>query len=323
MSLTQHDLILKRIITLIFSLPFALTALTVRYGPLASEFLLPEWFMVWLWPLVGAVTLTGYLLFSVILSPQTDFRFIALFVASGLFLACISVAAGIHIHPDFFGSAFQYSFCMPVIWIYRIWSTSNNHLQKHTSQTIARTGFILAAFYTEWIMLMGYAIVSRTEPRPIEAMIYNVYNVILVIILFISSRQISLRSMNTIEVHENALTINHRDIVSMAGQKKTMLLHAFATAPDRRLRCPEIQKISYPEQENSALDCPGCLSSQTKAALCGRYRTTYNAILDLKKLLDFLEIGTIVASENRRNILTEGWKLILFENVKLVVKKPL
>jgi hypothetical protein len=107
----------------------------------------------------------------------------------------------------------------------------------------------------------------------------------------------------------------------MAGAKKTALLQAFARARDRRLKCPEIQAIMYPEQDNGALDCGTCASSNTKAALCGRYRTTYNAILDLKKLMEFLEIGTIVSSENRRNILAEGWKLILFENVRLVVRE--
>jgi hypothetical protein len=46
----------------------------------------------------------------------------------------------------------------------------------------------------------------------------------------------------------------------------------------------------------------------------------YNGILDLKKTLETFELGTILPPSNRRNILTEGWKLMLFEGVRLRVR---
>ena len=52
---------------------------------------------------------------------------------------------------------------------------------------------------------------------------------------------------------------------------------------------------------------------------CATYRNLKNRINDAKKYLELLQIGTIVpAEENRREIKITGWRLRLFDDVRLV-----
>ena len=87
------------------------------------------------------------------------------------------------------------------------------------------------------------------------------------------------------------------------------------------LRCADLQKLLHPDSFADEGSCATCVDESRKAAMCSQYRTTYNSILETKKLLEFLGVGTITSSDNRRNILQDGWKLVLFENVRLEVKK--
>jgi len=47
-----------------------------------------------------------------------------------------------------------------------------------------------------------------------------------------------------------------------------------------------------------------------------KYKNIYNRILDIKKLFESLDIGTIISPDNERNILTEGWKLRFFDDIR-------
>jgi len=321
MSGTKLERALERILTLFFSLPMGIVGLTVLFGPLASSNQLPKWFMDFYGPMLLSIIILNYASLRWILSHKTIIRFLISLIIVEAIMVIFSIYAGTHIHRDFFTASFQYIICVPAIVLYYLQSKSAPQLNKGTRRVMGQAGYILAAFYTEWIMLMGYAITTRAEPRPIESMFYNLFNLILVLILFFSSRQIKRLSFSLIEIDKNTLFINTRDITSVAGPKKILLLYAFASTPERRLRCSDIQKIMHSEAGDSDTDCSMCSEENQKAAQCSQYRTTYNTVLQLKKLLEFMEIGSITSSDNRRNILTEGWKFVLFENVRMNIKK--
>lgn len=321
MTKEEYRIFIARLLSLFFALPFPVVALMVRYGPLSALTGNPGWFRVWFWPILAINVALGYGSFRLVLSRKRFTSFTVILTGTLLVNTAVSILMALAAHRDFFTATFQYILSIPAALLLYLQLDNPHNLRKETLRTIGRIGYVLSVFYAEWIMLMGYAIATREEPRPIESIIYNIYNLTLVLILFALSRQIDIKSQTTVASAPGSLILNGRDISSMTGQKKMLLMNAFAMSQSRTLRCPEIQRLMAGPDDGETEGCAQCLSQPAKAAQCGRYRNTYNTILDLKKLLEILEIGSISASENRRNILAEGWKLVLFENVRLTAKK--
>ena len=321
MSGTRIDRTLSRILSVFFSLPIGIVGLSVLFGPLSSSDQLPKWFLDFFGPIMLAIIIFNYIALRWIFSNNAILPFLVSLVLLESLMVMMSLYAGVNLHRDFFTASFQYILCVPAMVLFYLQSKSAPRINKPTRRVMGQAGYILAAFYTEWIMLMGYAIATRAEPRPIESIFYNLFNLTLVLILFFSSRQIKRLSFNFIEIDKSSLFINTRDVSSVAGPKKTLLLYEFASKAERRLRCSDIQKIMHSDTGEINTDCALCTEENQKAAQCSQYRTTYNTVLQLKKLLEFMEIGSITSSDNRRNILTDGWKFVLFENVKIDIKK--
>ena len=321
MNGTKTDRSLSQILSVFFSLPIAIVGLAVLFGPMASLDPLPEWFLNFYAPILLTVIIFNYIVLRWIFSNTALIPFLISLVLLEAFMVMLSLYAGVNLHRDFFTASFQYILSVPAMVLFYLQSTSAPQINKSTRRIMGQAGFILSILYTEWIMMMGYAISTRAEPRPIESIFYNVFNLALVLILFFCSHQIKKSSLTIIEIDKETLLINTRDITSIAGPKKTLLLYEFASTPERRLRCSDIQKIMHSDTADITTDCNLCAEEKQKAAQCSQYRTTYNTVLQLKKLLEFMEIGSITSSDNRRNILTEGWKFVLFENVKIDIKK--
>jgi hypothetical protein len=169
---------------------------------------------------------------------------------------------------------------------------------------------------------MGYAIVTRAEPRPIEAMIYNAYNIPLSLVLLLVSRGVERRALRTLSIGAGGVTVDGKPIDTMLGERRSTLLAAFAAAPDRRLRCPDVHAAlasrAHAPDRTPRASCEDCDANGMKATSCVDYRSAYNSLLDLKKTLEFLEIGSITSPDNKRRVLAEGWRLTLFENARIV-----
>ncbi|HRZ64073.1 MAG TPA: hypothetical protein P5133_04030, partial [Spirochaetia bacterium] len=178
--------------------------------------------------------------------------------------------------------------------------------------------------FTAWIMLMGYAIATRAEPRPLESIAYNSYNALLDLALLAASRALVLRSYRTLSLRgDGAVLLDGAPIDFVLGAAGLRILRAFLSSPERRATCAEIGRGHGGEagrgpRSPRRAGCASCAAGEVKASLCPEYRATYNRVLELKKLLEFLEVGTILPPKNKRQILAEGWRLLLFENVRLV-----
>jgi len=309
MNETKYAAALRHFLALFFSLPYGIVLLAVALEPGSEASPVSGMLLKYaLWLLVPELLLS-FLAYLRILEHKHFIPFSLMLVGTGLFLCGLTVVSGIYINRDFFTATFQYILSLPAIFLFHLWAAPSSAIQKNTLRSLSTAGFILAVLYSQWIMLMGYAIATRAEPRPIEALVYNVYNLLLVWVIVLMSRRIREKSGNTVLAGKSVLRIGDKDISTILGAKKVQLFHLFASAPNRHLRCAEIQV------------CGECDEKTAKATLCPRYRHTYNMILDLKKILEFLEIGTITTALNRRDILTEGWKLVLFENVRISVIK--
>ncbi len=317
---------------LFLSLPFAVSSIALAIGPSTVD-ALPDGTLARALPLLAAcMTIAGYTAYSYAFSKKRFIPFLAAASSVCFSLIALSAVAGILLHRDFFTAAFQYVVTYPLALILHARFIRRTETGKASAKLLANTGILVSGFHMEWIMLMGYAIVSRAEPRPIESMIYNLYNISLTTVLFFVSRSLKRTTINTLAASPEGMKLGEKDITALAGQKRTRLLHAFATAEGRRLRCPDIQRLLHGagtveareaegKAEHAGPDCAHCDPESAKAAQCGRYRSTYNSIHELKKLIEFLEIGTIVSGENRRHVLEDGWRLVPFEGARIKAEK--
>jgi hypothetical protein len=308
------SLLYRTLVALFVSISWPIVALAVRFGPSFTASSVPEWFVAafpWFVPLVFAAI---FALRFVLVGIHRTLPFVLLGVAIFASQAALVIASSTLIHRDFFTSLFQEILCLPIIFFYFL-RTREQPASRTVLVSMGRTGYTFAFVYVQWIMLMGYAISTRAEPRPIEALIYNAYNLSQAVFLFLSSRALGQKALHTVEIRDDRILVNGKDMTSILTPKQLRLITAFFATPERRLSCPEIQRILYGEETRP--ECAECDEERTKPTQCARYRTTYNTILDLKKSLEFLEIGTIMAGENRRLILREGWRLAVFENVRV------
>lgn len=319
----RPERLLGALISCMLASPYAIVSWAVLFGPLAATTEVPTWFAERpILPVVGvfAAGYTGYRISFLLASIRKAIAGLALSCAA---LTLASVVSGLSLHRDYFSAAFQYIMGFPVAVLYLVvarMAIGRLPFRKETSRSVGMAGYVVAAFFGMWVMMMGYAIATRAEPRPIESMMYNVLNLCLILALVFLSRDIRLRGSTCVECSGASLMLNGKDVLPAFGGKKSNLFHAFAAAENRTLRCSEINALLSRDGAEYA-ECAQCSGENTKAALCKRYRTTYNVILELKKTLELLEIGSVMSSENRRLILTEGWRLVLFEGVRLIVRK--
>ncbi len=225
---------------------------------------------------------------------------------------------GVHHHRDYFSALFMNPivlFCLLLYWF----QAHPVYLSKPGFKALGIAGLCLFLLYGLWIMMMGYAISTRTEPRPLEAILYNSYNVVLDFILMVLSRTVYLRSLRTLELKPGGVFLDGAPVDAVLGEQETSVLRALIAEPERRLACARLQALldeAKPGRHRPE-GCADCSPKDAKATLCSGYRGLYNRIFAIKRLLEFLEVGTILAPENKFEILSVGWKLVLFEGVRV------
>jgi len=239
-----------------------------------------------------------------------------------IFMTAVSILSGTGLHRDFYSAAFQYVLSAPVVLFAYIvaGNSSKEQLPRGTLIALSLGGMVLSVLYAQWIIFMGYSIVVRLEPRPLQAMVYNLYNIALVLLLFLFSRVVGIKAYRTMVIVQQQAYVDGKDLSQLVGDQKAALIVFFARSPNLTLRCAELQVLSATVASLMDRDkCEQCVNNNTKATLCPKYRNMYNNILEIKKALEFLDIGTITGPDNKRSVLDEGWKLCLFQNTRIKI----
>ena len=305
--------------TFVCAFPFALVTLVVRYGPstvdpCTSPLLLKAAPLV---AFLGLLAVTIPILACLAASGTASFiaraAFACVFATSG------SALFGGAVHRDYFTAVFQYLLAFLALFLYWLRSQPSSQVSSGTFRSLGRAGYAIFFLFSAWIMMMGYAISTRAEPRPIESVLYNSYNALLDLVIFLGSRELVLRSYKTLALRsDGAVLLDGAPIDFVLGAAGVRILKAFLASPERRATCADIARQAAEEgRTKRRSDCASCDAADAKASLCPEYRATYNRLLELKKLLEFLEVGSILPPKNKRRILAEGWRLALFENVRL------
>ena len=157
----------------------------------------------------------------------------------GFQVGLVTVAA-IFIHRDFISLYFQalaihYALFLDITPRYR----SRNYLRL--ADKLFTFTLCIIVFFLFWIGLMGYAIATRSEPRWIPSIAYNVLNLAICAFLGLASFNLRDRSRRELLVTEDALLLDGLDVLQLFSPSARPLALCFAgqSEPPRDCRRPD------------------------------------------------------------------------------------
>lgn len=283
------------------------------------------------WPAAALVSvatgIVSFILFFVSLRARTVRANVG-WVGAGLVLHLVGlVALGLSLHRDYFTLVFTTVFAFLIVYV-------SSFRTRHDAKTLTGPAppamrdsirhlvtvvTAVTALVSVWIILMGYAISTRAEPRWAESILYNVYFVVLVVIMVGAISSLRGETRRTVCVAENSFVADGHEFAGVLGEVNLRLLNQFMVSRGESLQCSQLA-LAIPSRNEPAVteirrECEECRRQRYTATNCRRYRNLYNRIRDIRNLLESLEVGTILSPENKMNVVAEGWKLMLFENV--------
>ena len=248
------------------------------------------------------------------------FFFILMFV----FLSA-TVFAAVIIHRDYVSILFQIIMNHIIIAVLKARFFGNRHRTRSFSQPFMIAVLIMLVLFSFWVILMGWTIAVRADPRWIESIFCNLYNCIIIFFLFLSILHLRGSLYKKMEIGRDRLFVDGYDITRLINTTNLLILYSMISQDREVVTCSVLDPLVFSSNRDGESSvkkwtCDECLANSYKATQCPRYKTIYNGILELKKTLETFELGTILPPENRKNILTEGWKILFFEGVRVRIK---
>ncbi len=143
--------------------------------------------------------------------------------------------------------------------------------------------------------------------------------------LFIHLLKFRSRMYRRVYISSNKIMIDYYDFTKFLGKVNLNIIHSFILNQNKNITCALLSESLIDRKQTNNLEskwnCKECHTKESKVTLCPKYKTIYNRILDIKKLFESLEIGTIISPDNKRNILTEGWKLRFFDDIRVISRE--
>lgn len=259
--------------------------------------------------------------------PEKSTRFFPVFFATFIVLMGIAWYAGFSYHRDFFVYTTELVLIYAIIFLTSLDNLDIVRRKIEVYQVISIGAISTFVMWTVWLMITGYAIISRIEPRWIEATGYNIVNGVIGLVLLVSAAVLREKSKRSLYIREGELYLDRRNLTNTLSPQECRIVCLFLTQPGHVLTCrslienlraDDLPPGSIPESRaKTLLTCRECVEHGWTASSCSVYRNLKNRISDTKKYLELLQIGTIVpVSENPREIKAEGWALRLFDDVR-------
>ena len=243
--------------------------------------------------------------------------FLVFFGLSLSTLIAMTWTAGSRFHRDFHTYSTQIIVIYLSLFLFRIDSMNLVKNRNRTYSLLSKGMFILFALWMGWLMMMAYALVTRAEPRWIEATGYNLINMIIAVILFFTAAMLQEQQKRNLRYADETLFLENRNISEILSAQENRLVLAFLHSTGLTGTCDSLLTHIRSDIEEHQ-DCSRCRTENLTASNCSTYRTLKNRITHIKRYLELLQIGTIVpVSENPRSIKESGWRLRLFDDVKL------
>ncbi len=242
--------------------------------------------------------------------------FIPVFFFSLAMMILTASVAGRLYHRDFHTFGTQAILLHYILFIIKLDSLELVKQRVPVYKTITIGTLVIVSLWIVWLMMMSYAIVTRSEPRWIESTAYNLVNGLIALLMIFAAAHLWEQTRHRLYYSGARLCFDDRDVSEMLSPQECDFIRLFLYSEDNSMTCSGLYsrlKTDEPELPH----CKECLDENWKATSCASYRNYKNRINDIKKYLELIQIGTIVpVSENPRDIKTEGWKLRLFDDVR-------
>ena len=250
-------------------------------------------------------------------------RFIISFICQFIVMISLTIVFGIFFHRDFYSYATQLillSFLLVILKLDTVFIVRN---RTAVFKVITLACLVLFLTWIIWLIAMAYAIVTRSDPRWIEATGYNLVNGLIGLMMLAVAGYVWNKARKRLHFSGEGLYLDDRNISGMLSPQENRLIAAFLLADESSLTCRDLYSElkgscdeDFKEKTTAEPECRRCLYENWTVTACSNYRNYKNRIKDSKKYLELLQIGTIVpVSENPREIKEKGWRLRLFDDV--------
>ena len=221
---------------------------------------------------------------------------------------------GVFVHFDYFTLVFQIIFIYSAVFLFSLMKA--NYYNKRIIRVVVNVYYIFTAGIILWTILMGYAIQTGASERWIEEIIFNVYNLLLLMLITINLYHVRHRLYTYMSISKDEILCNNLDITEIIGKKNLLVLYCFVNERSRTLTCSGLIKALHVNGGESAPECSSCREQDWKVTSCPIYKNTYNSILILKKVLESMNLGTFHYPDNKMLIKEIGWRLELKSHVE-------
>jgi hypothetical protein len=283
-------------------------------------------------------------------------RFYLFFPLTFLLLLLLGWISALLVHRDFFTWPAQLIMIYFTMFLAKIDALGLVKRKVQVYRALYLVAMVVFILWIGWVMLMSWAIVVRSEPRWIESTFYNFCNGLIGLVMIYTAGLLRDRAKQTIRITTRGILLEERNVSELLSPQEHNLIRVFLQAPEQSRNCKTlldalrgngngngngngkgsgngkgkgkgsdngspgggVAPLSDEEEIVPQTDCPTCHREGWTASKCGAYRNLKNRIGDAKKYLELLQIGTIVpVSENPRDIKELGWRLRLFDDVRL------
>ncbi|MDA3955279.1 hypothetical protein [Oceanispirochaeta sp.] len=316
-------MILKHLYLFFYSVLFLILSLVIHWNPSGAEPV--SCFSGYGEAIVYGIGLSiiHYFLYRLLAKEKSKNHILLIITISGMLFLTV-ILTGLFLHRDYFSMMLPVFICLQNI-LYRK-EVFFHHLERHRAinKLLYILSIIMLLCWIVWILMMGYLISSRQEPRWIESLIYNIYNIFLMIIFFISIFDLQKKMKIRILVIDDSIWLSQLNLSEFLGLFKNEILVQLLVNHKKqgRINCHDLVKALSDKDLMTIndMDCMCCKENKQKATLCKEYRKIYRQILDIKKVLELMQIGTIVYPENKMDVVTVGWALKLNSNIEIIIE---
>lgn len=262
--------------------------------------------------LAGSGVLACALPFAV-LKGRDKRSFVRRFVSAFIALVSMGWVFALTLHRDFFVYTTQIILILFTILLVRLDEMVQTERRARVLRAVSAGALAAFLLWIGWLMMMSYTIVTRAEPRWIESTAYNLVNGLIGLGLLLTTTTLHDRAKRTVTYRNGSLYLDDRNVSEVLSRQEALLVRAFLAKADHTHTCQSLLRSI-----RVAADCDRCREQMWTASNCPAYRNLKNRINATKKYLELLQIGTIVpVSESSRDTKESGWRLRLFDDVRL------
>lgn len=241
-------------------------------------------------------------------------------IVSGIIIIGSILLLKFYVSKEFLKSAFHAMGLLFTASLYRKEDLYKDNLSKDVTRNLIRLAFAILIAAIIWMLLLAYNIVFLKILGGLDWMLFNLYSVFCILIGIDALATLQYGFNTHVYIKKEAIVIDNTDYSNLLSAGDIRIFRAFATSKKRKINCSDVMKKILGKSvpiDKSADKCSICLKENYKATLCSDYKRIYNQINKLKRFLETMNTGTILAPPNKMDITTEGWSLQLFENTKI------